>query len=347
MRAAVFHEFRGPIRVGEIPSPVPHADAAIVAVAACGICRSDWHAWMGHDAGVRVPHVPGHEFAGSVVAVGGAVRRYRGGERVTAPFCCGCGACPDCRRGDTHVCDRQTQPGFTHPGAFADIVEVRHADTNLVPLPGGIDFVTAASLGCRFATAHRAVVSQGRAAAGDWVAIHGCGGVGLSAVMVAVALGARVVAVDPSPVRGRMALDLGAEEAIDPAAVDVPARIREVTGGGARVSLDAFGSARTCLDSILALANRGRHVQVGLLFGAEARPPVPMDLVIAKELEITGGHGMPVAGYDALLALVASGRLEPRRLVSDVVGLAEGAATLERFGDFPNRGMTVIDMGRK
>ena len=347
MRAAVFREFRSAIRVCDLPVPVPHDDAAIVAVAACGICRSDWHAWMGHDATVRPPLIPGHEFAGTVAAVGGAVRRYRGGERVTAPFCCGCGDCPDCRRGDTHVCDRQTQPGFTHDGAFAEFVEVRHADTNLVALPTAVDALTAASLGCRFATAHRAVVAQGRVAAGDWVAIHGCGGVGLSAVMVALALGARVVAIDPSPQRRTMALDLGAEEAIDPGTTDVPARVREVTGRGSRVSIDAFGGARACVDSILGLANRGRHVQVGLLFGAEARPGVPMDLVIAKELEITGGHGMPVAGYDALLALVASGRLETRRLVSDVVGLAEGAATLERFGDFPNRGMTVIDMGRE
>lgn len=344
MRAAIFHEFQGPIRVGSVADPEPHDDAVIVAVAACGICRSDWHAWMGHDPGVRPPHVPGHELAGTVARVGAAVGKWRGGERVTAPFCCGCGDCPDCRRGDTHVCDRQTQPGFTHCGGFADFVEVRHADTNLVALPPAVDAVTAASLGCRFATAHRAIVAQGRVAAGDWVAVHGCGGVGLSAVMVAVAFGARAVAVDPSPARRRLAVELGAEEAIDPGAVDVPAVIRKVTGHGAHVSIDAFGSGRACRDSILSLANRGRHVQVGLLFGGDATPHVPMDLVIAKELEILGGHGMPASGYGPLLALVAAGRLDPARLVSDVVGLADGAATLERFGEFPNHGMTVIDM---
>ena len=346
MRAAIFRDFRAPIRVEALAAAEPHDDAAIVAVAACGICRSDWHAWMGHDAGVRPPHVPGHEFAGTVASVGPAVRRWQGGERVTAPFCCGCGTCGDCRRGDTHVCDSQTQPGFTHFGAFAELVEVRHADTNLVPLPAAVDVITAASLGCRFATAYRAVVSQGRVTTGEWVAVHGCGGVGLSAVMVAVALGARVVAVDPSAMRRRMAIALGAEEAVDPAAIDVPSHLRSITGAGVRVSVDAFGSARTCCDSIRSLANRGRHVQIGLLFGAEATPPLPMDLVIAKELEILGGHGMPTSGYVELLALVAAGRLEPGRLVSDVVGLAEGGVTLERFADFPNRGMTVIDMTR-
>ncbi len=346
MRAAVFDTFRGPIRVRALADPVPHDDAALVAVGACGVCRSDWHAWMGHDAGVRVPHVPGHELAGTVAAVGAAVRRFRGGERVTAPFCCGCGDCPDCLRGDTQVCDRQTQPGFTHPGAFAELVEIRHADTNLVPLPPGVDVVAAASLGCRFATAHRALVAQGRVAPGDWVAVHGCGGVGLSAVMVGVAVGARVVAVDPVPERRATALDLGAVEALDPGAGDVPARIRAVTGRGARVSLDAFGSASTCRDSILSLANRGRHVQVGLLLAGEERATLPLDLVIAKELEILGSHGMPPATCADLLALVAAGKLDPGRLVSDVVGLAEGAAVLERFGTFPNRGMTVIGMDR-
>lgn len=346
MRAAVFDAFRGPIRVREIPDPEPHDDAAIVAVGACGVCRSDWHAWAGHDGGVRVPHVPGHELAGSVVRVGAAVTRFRGGERVTAPFCCGCGDCPDCRRGDTQVCDRQTQPGFTHFGAFADFVEIRHADVNLVALPDTVDFVTAASLGCRFATAYRAVVSQGRAGAGDWVAVHGCGGVGLSAVMVAAALRARVVAIDPSPVRRAEAVALGAEEALDPREGDLVARIRAVTGRGPAVSIDAFGSAATCRDSILTLANRGRHVQVGLLLAGESPTSLPMDLVIAKELEILGSHGMPPSTCAALLSLVAEGTLDPGRLVSDVVGLAEGAATLERFDAFPNRGMTVIAMER-
>jgi len=344
MRAAVYESFRGPIAVRDLPDPVPHADAVLVAVRACGICRSDWHGWQGHDAMVRLPHVPGHELAGTVAAVGTAVTRWRGGERVTAPFCCGCGTCADCRRGDTQVCPNQTQPGFSHFGAFAELVEIRHADLNLVALPDGVGFVAAASLGCRFSTAYRAVVQQGRAAAGDWVAIHGCGGVGLSAIMIARALGARVVAVDPASTRRSAARDAGAEEVIDPAAGDVVGRIRAVTGGGAAVSIDCIGDATVCRQSVLALANRGRHVQVGLLTGEQATPPLPMDVVIARELELRGSHGMPVAGYRDLLALVAGGGLAPARLVSDTVDLAAGARLLERFDSFPNRGMTVIEI---
>jgi len=345
VRAAVYAAFRGPIVVTDLPEPEVHDDAALIAVGACGICRSDWHGWMGHDPTIRPPHVPGHELAGTVAAVGAAVRRWRGGERVTVPFCCGCGDCPDCRGGDTHVCDRQTQPGFTHHGAFAEFVEIRHADLNLVALPEAVGFLAAAGLGCRFATAYRAVVHQGRAAAGDWVAVHGCGGVGLSAIAVARAMGARVVAIDPDPARRRSARDLGADETLDPAAGDVVPRVRAVTGRGAAVSLDAIGDPLVCRASILSLANRGRHVQVGLLPGAHATPPVPMDLVIARELEILGSHGMPVGGYAELLALVASGRLDPARLVTDTVGLEEGAALLEQFDAFPNAGITVMVPG--
>ncbi|MBM3954914.1 MAG: zinc-binding dehydrogenase [Planctomycetes bacterium] len=342
MRAAVYESFRGPIAVRDLPDPVPHDDAVLVAVRACGICRSDWHGWQGHDAMVRLPHVPGHELAGYVAAVGAAVRGWRGGERVTAPFCCGCGTCPDCRRGDTQVCPRQTQPGFSHFGGFAELVEIRHADLNLVALPDGVGFIAAASLGCRFSTAYRAVVQQGRAAAGDWVAIHGCGGVGLSAIMIARATGARVIAVDPAAARRAMARAVGAEEVLDPTAGDVASRIRAATGGGAAVSIDCIGAAEVCRQSVLSLANRGRHVQVGLLTGDQATPPLPMDVVIARELELLGSHGMPVGAYRDLLGLVAAGTLGPERLVSDTVDLEAGARLLEQFDSFPNRGMTVI-----
>lgn len=343
MRAALFTDFKAPLTVRDVPVPRPGDDDAIVAVRACGICRSDWHGWMGHDTDVRPPHVPGHEFAGVVAAVGAGVRGWRVGDRVTAPFSCGCGICPECRSGNHQVCDAYTQPGFTHWGAFAEFVEVRHADTNLVSLPAALDFVTAASLGCRFATAFRAVVDRARAVAGEWVAVHGCGGVGLSAVMIARALGARVVAVDVRSDRLAAARDAGAEETIDASVVDAAERIHGVTGRGAQVSLDALGSRETSVASIRCLAKRGRHVQVGLLVGDQARPPLPMELVVGRELEILGSHGLQAPAYPRMFALMRDGRLDPRRLVSDVVSLSEGADLLTRFDQFPHRGITVIE----
>lgn len=342
MKAAIFERFREPPRVREVPELVPHPDAVMIEVRACGVCRSDWHAWMGHDAEVRLPHVPGHELAGHVVTVGSLVGRWRVGDRVTVPFCCGCGSCHECDRGQGHICDRYTQPGFTHWGAFAERVEIRFADRNLVELPEEIEFVTAASLGCRFATSFRAIVHQGRVSAGDWVAVHGCGGVGLSAVMIARAVGAQVIAVDIQRERLRLAGELGATEVIDASREDVVDRIRRITGRGVQVSLDALGSRATCWNSIHGLAKRGRHVQVGLMLGEQADPPIPMGAVIANELEILGSHGMPAIDYGPMLKLITGGDLKPQRLVRDVVSLERGAELLTRLDSFPGTGITVI-----
>src|SRR4051794_14676892 len=197
MRAVVYEAFGERPSVRTVPDPAPARRGAGVRVAASGRCRSDWQGWMGHAPDIRrSPHVPGHELAGTIEAVGAEVRRWRPGRRVTVPFACACGECEQCVAGQGQICDRQTQPGFTHWGSFAELVELDWADVNLVALPDGVGDAAAASLGCRFATAYRAVLQVGRLRPGEWLAVHGCGGVGLSAVMIAAAAGARVVALD-------------------------------------------------------------------------------------------------------------------------------------------------------
>jgi alcohol dehydrogenase len=298
---------------------------------------------MGHDSDVHLPHVPGHELAGEVVAVGSAVKHWSIGQRVTVPFCCGCGTCEQCVCGNQQICDRYTQPGFTQWGAFAEFVAIRHADVNLVSLPEEIDFVTAASLGCRFATSFRAVVVQGRTQPGDWVAVHGCGGVGLSVVMIAAALGARVIAVDIRGDRLEFAQRCGASVVINAVETDPVAAIRDSTRGGAHVSVDALGSWTTCWNSVKCLRKRGRHVQIGLMLGAEADPPVPMSAVIANELEIIGSHGMQAFEYGRMLRMISSGALRPDVLISDRVTLTQAAELLPGMHEFPGHGVTVID----
>jgi len=340
MRAVQYAHTREVPRLVDLPDPGCPDDGVVVRVGATGVCRSDWHAWAGHDP-VPLPHVPGHELAGTVHAVGAQVRDWSVGDRVTVPFVCGCGRCAYCRAGDTHVCPDQTQPGFTGPGSFAELVALRAADTNLVRLPDDLDLVTAASLGCRLATAYRAVVTQGRLGSGDWLAVHGCGGVGLSAVLVGAALGARVVAVDVSEDALARAAELGAVATVR--ATDPVAEVRDLTGGGAHVSLDAVGSPATAVASVHSLRRRGRHVQVGLLLGDRATPALPMDLVVAHELEVLGSHGMPAHQYPELLDLVASGRIDPGLLVGRVIGLDEaGAALVAMSGPATTTGMTVV-----
>ncbi|MFF9491611.1 zinc-dependent alcohol dehydrogenase family protein [Streptomyces flaveolus] len=344
MRAVVFERFGEPAEVREVDDPKPAPHGVVVRVEATGLCRSDWHGWQGHDPDITLPHVPGHELAGVVEAAGGRVTGWRPGDRVTVPFVCACGSCAACAAGDQQVCERQTQPGFTHWGSFARYVALDHADVNLVAVPEDMSYVTAASLGCRFATAFRAVVQQGRVAAGEWVAVHGCGGVGLSAVMIAAASGARVVAVDVSPRARELARTFGAAECVDAGRTgDTAAAVRDLTGGGAHLSLDALGSPVTCAASVNGLRRRGRHVQVGLLPSPTGTTPVPMARAVALELELLGSHGMAAHTYPPMLELVRTGVLRPDLLVTSTIGLDAVPAALEAMGTAPGAGVTVIE----
>ncbi|AKZ55809.1 Oxidoreductase [Streptomyces ambofaciens ATCC 23877] len=343
MRAVVFERFGEPAEVREVPDPEPAAHGVVVRVEATGLCRSDWHGWQGHDPGITLPHVPGHELAGVVEAAGDRVTGWRPGDRVTVPFVCACGSCGACAAGDHQVCERQTQPGFTHWGSFAEYVALDHADVNLVAVPEDLSFSTAASLGCRFATAFRAVVQQGRVAAGEWVAVHGCGGVGLSAVMIAAASGARVVAVDVSARALEMARAFGAAACVDATAVpDTAEAVRDLTGGGAHLSLDALGSPVTCAASVNGLRRRGRHVQVGLLPSPAGTTPVPMDRLIALELALLGSHGMAAHTYPPMMELVRTGVLRPDLLTTAAIPLDAVPAALSAMDTAPGAGVVVV-----
>jgi alcohol dehydrogenase len=346
MRALVYDQVgeRPSIRAVAIPECPP--DAALVRVEATGVCRSDWHAWRGHDP-VPLPIIPGHEFAGTVAEVGAEVSRFAPGDRVTAPFVNGCGHCEWCLRGDAQVCPEQTQPGFTRNGSFAQYVVVTAADTNLVALPDAVGTDAAAALGCRFATAFRALTVHGRVRPGDEVAVFGCGGVGLSAVLIATALGARVTAVDISDAALDRARDLGATQGIrsDGDAADLERAVLDATGGGAHVTVDALGSADTAASAVRSLRRRGTHVQVGLMLGAAALAPLPWDRVIAWELSVIGSHGMSARDYPAMLDLIVEGRLDPAALIGSVTDL-EGAVDALVAMDAPQPASAGIVIAR-
>ncbi|RIY03608.1 alcohol dehydrogenase [Aureimonas flava] len=344
MKAMIFERFGAEPAIRRVPDPTPAPDGVVIEVMATGLCRSDWHGWIGHDPDIRLPHVPGHEFAGVVSAVGAQVRSFRRGDRVTVPFIAACGHCGECRSGQQQVCEAQFQPGFTHWGSFAEFVAIDRADHNLVRLPDVMDFATAASLGCRFATSFRAVVDQGRVRGGEWVAVHGAGGVGLSAIMIAAAMGARVVAVDVAPAKLAFARAMGAEACVDARAVpSVVEAVREITGGGAHLSLDALGHPETCFNSVANLRRRGRHVQVGLMLAENAQASVPMAQVIAHELEIYGSHGMQSWRYGAMLDMILAGRLHPERLLGETYSLEAAVPVLTAMGTTAPDGIAMID----
>ncbi|MEQ9239661.1 zinc-dependent alcohol dehydrogenase family protein [Roseovarius indicus] len=344
MKAALMTEYDADLPLETVPDPTCPRDGVVVAVRACGVCRSDHHAWKGADPDVALPHVMGHEFAGDVLEVGADVRAFAEGDRVTAPFILGCGTCPDCRAGEPTICNHQEVIGFTGWGAFAERVVIRNADFNLVHLPENVGYTAAAGMGCRVTTAFRAVVDRGRLQPGEWLAVHGCGGVGLSAIMIGAALGAPVVAVDINPDALEMARSFGATATVNASDGDTGAAVREITQGGAQVSIEGLGITPTFETSLRSLRKMGRHVQIGMPVGAHATPPLPLlELVYARQLTLHGTRGIGATRFAALFEMIAAGRLDPARLVTRTIPLSGAAAALREMDSFQTSGVTVID----
>lgn len=345
MKAALFEAYRGPLSICDVADPLCPPDGVILKVEACGVCRSDWHGWSGADPDVAIPHVPGHEFAGIIVEVGRDCRRFRKGERVTAPFILACGDCDDCRGGEPTICNHQHVVGFSGWGAFAELLAVPRADFNLVRLPETLGFAEAAAMGCRLTTAFRALVDRAKLQPGEWLAVHGCGGVGLSAVMIGAALGAQIVAVDVNHEALDMARRLGATLTLNPhAADDAAIAVRELTGGGAHVSIDGLGITATFHNSLRGLRKLGRHVQIGQPLERHASPSIPLlETVYARQISIFGTRGIAANRFSALLGMIAAGRLDPSRLITRRIALSEAGVALEAMNTYSGVGVTVID----
>ena len=343
MKALLYHNFKETPVIDEIPDPIPGQDDVVLEVKGSGLCLSDWHAWMGHDPDINLPHIPGHELSGVVVEAGKNVSSFKVGDRVTLPFVCGCGTCTYCLEGNPQVCNHQFQPGFTHGGSFAQYVAIKYADFNLVNIPEAIDFQTAAILGCRFATSFRAIVDQGRIKPGQWIAVFGCGGVGLSAIMIARAFEARVIAVDLSQSKLKLAADLGAEYCIDASDEAVVEAILSLTGHGVHASLDAVGKPDIIEKSIASLRKGGIHLQVGLLAPDQQSVAIPFGSMIANELQVVGSHGMQAARYSEMIRLILAGKLNPSLLVTNLISLSEAAEALTSLNSNKDPGITAIN----
>jgi D-arabinose 1-dehydrogenase-like Zn-dependent alcohol dehydrogenase len=350
MRAAVIEELNRPLIVRSVPDPECPTDGAIVRVGANGICRTDWHLWTDDWAwrglAIKAPFVLGHEFSGTIEEVGRDVRGWKKGDRVIFPMNPGEGTCEWCRSGNQHVCDSGALlvPGVSYWGAFAEYVAIRYADVNLVRLPDAISFVDSASMACRYMAAFHGVVDQAVVRGGEWVVVHGVGGMGLSAVQIAVAVGARVIAVDTSSKALSAAQELGAVHAINSRTDDPVEAVRTITHGGAHVSIDALGIDETCRNSVLSLRKLGRHVQLGHTTRKEkGYVSLPIDVILLNELRLYGTFGMQGQRFDTMLAMCAAGSLKPGRVVHQRVGLDEVTGMLEAMGTYDTTGVVVID----
>ncbi|MEE2980074.1 MAG: zinc-dependent alcohol dehydrogenase family protein [Pseudomonadota bacterium] len=348
MRAAVMEGVREPLVVRDMPDPECAPHGAIVRVEANGVCRSDWHGWVGDWGWIGVefefPHVLGHEFCGVVEEVGAEVKRFKAGDRVIVPFSQGEGSCELCLTGHSNICQQGFAPGFSYWGGFGSMTALPHADTNLVLMPETMSFVDGAGLGCRYMTSFHGIVDQAQVRPGEWVAVHGCGGIGLSVIQIATALGANVIGIDIDPAKLTFAKRLGAVETVLAGNTDPAEAVHEITKGGAHVSVDGLGIKATCQNSIASLRPRGRHLQIGQT-GAEEQGEiaVPIDVILGRELVLVGSSGMPAMGYGAMLNMIAAGRLAPGKLVTQTLSLEEAGAVLASMDNFSTIGIPVID----
>ena len=342
MRALLAHKPRGSLQVETLPDPACPKDGAIVRMMACGVCRSDHHAWVGVDPDVHFPHVMGHEMAGVIEEVGPDCT-LQIGQRVTAPFILGCGTCSDCQNGNATICETQNVIGFTMQGAFAELIAVPNADFNLIPLPDDLDYEIAAGMGCRVTTAYRAVAERGALQAGETMAVFGAGGVGLSAVMIGKALGAEVIAVDISPDALAMAEKLGADHLVNPNDGDAALQIMEITHGGVDLAIEALGREVTYDMGLRAMRKLGRYVQVGMPTGADATPTLPLlDLVYARQLSLHGTRGIAPQGFASLLDLVEKSDMPLGALVTDRIDLMGVEPVLRAMDGTQAAGISVV-----
>ena len=342
MRAAVLRGWRQPLDLCDLPDPAPAPGGVVLKVLACGVCRSDWHAWTGADPDIALPIIPGHEYCGEVVATGAGVSLWKIGDRVIAPFILACGKCPDCAAGHQTVCAGQILPGFTAPGAFAELIAVPHADVNLTALPDGLSEPVAAALGCRGTTAWHALTGRAGLRAGEWLAVIGAGGIGISALILGRALGARVAVVDVVADKLEFATRLGADAVVNAADGDAAAVLHEITGGGADVAIEALGVEETTVTALKCLRKLGRMVQVGMPAGDHVTMALPMDRVYSGQLAIYGTRGMPAWRYPSLLGLLTSHRVDLTPLVTRTIALGGASAELAAFDRPAPPGVAVI-----
>lgn len=333
-----------PLEVLQVPVPVPGPTDAIVRVEVSGICRTDWHMW--HE-GNRISHDPlvlGHEVAGVVDMVGEKVRSIKPGDRVTVPANQGCGVCPMCKAGLQNRCPKSRVFGGPGEGGWAEFTRVVNANMNCVKLPDDIDMLTGAALACRYGTAYRAVVDRGQVRPGQWVAVFGAGAVGLSAVQVASAIGANVIAVDITDEKLELAKRQGAVAVVNArTSKDVPVEVRSLSDGGVSVSIEAVGLPETVSNGIQSLRPGGRYVQVGKVPGGPTGSvPIPVNLLIRNELQIVGSQGFPNGRYTELFELIRRGKLNPKALISRQVGLDEVNGVLNDMTTYQTIGYCVI-----
>ncbi|MEU2441180.1 zinc-binding dehydrogenase [Streptomyces rubradiris] len=348
MRGVVFRGGRE-LETVEFDDPAPGPDDVVLEVKASGMCGSDLRFYRapagealaafglrGDGSGV----IAGHEPCGVVAAVGTAVdpRAVRVGDRVMVHHYDGCGFCHQCRTGWTQLCERDAVIfGATAHGGHADYLRV--PARTLVPLPDEVSFTAGAAISCGTGTAYGALVRLALTAR-DTIAVFGLGPVGQSAVQLAAAMGAEVIAVDVAPERVALAKEFGAAHAIDSGTVDPVEAVRDLTAGrGVSTALDCSGAAAARHSAVRAAAAWGRVAFVGE--GGDVTLDVSPDL-IRKQLTVLGSYTFSLTGQADCARFVARHAVDVDHLFTHHWAL-ENAAEAYREFDRQTGGKAVIE----
>ena len=356
MRAAVLEAVGAELEVVEVELASPRTREVLVRLHASGVCHSDWNAVDG-TAPTRCPAVLGHEGAGVVEAVGADVTRVRVGDHVALSWAPSCGVCTECLRDLPWLCStawpamatgglldgttRLTRNGesvfhYSFLSTFAEACVV--PERCCIPIPGDVPFEIAGLVGCAVTTGVGAVWRTAGVRPGDRVAVIGCGGVGLSALMAAVAVGAEpVVAVDAVAEKLAVAKDFGATAGIAWAgtAEETAEVVREASGGGVDYAIEATGRPEAMLAAVLSTRPRGAAVLIGIP-REDAVVPLPALTMPRMERRVLGsiyGSSKPERDFPATLELWRAGHLPLDRLVTHRLPLADVRRGFELMQD--------------
>lgn len=329
MKAMVLTDY-GKLVVTEVPIPEIADDEILVRVRACGICGSDVHGYDG-STGRRIPPlIMGHEVSGVVERVGARVEGFAPGDRVAMDSTLICGECGYCREGRTNLCDRRkvmgvATPDFRRDGAYAEYVAVPVRSVYLIP--DTLAFEHAALVEPLSVAAH-AVARAEKAGRGP-VAVIGTGMIGLLIVQVLREAGYReIIAVDVNPSRLELARKFGATQTIDARGIDVPARVRELTGGaGADTSFEVVGVTATIETAVRSVRKGGSVVLVG---NVSPKVEIPLQDVVSRELTLLGSCAA-ANEIPAAIEMLARGAIDVASLIDFTAPLEEGPAIFERL----------------
>jgi propanol-preferring alcohol dehydrogenase len=332
-----------PLELRQVPMPAPGPKDVLIRVKAAGICHSDAHYRAGVSPVHPLPLTLGHEVAGIVEEVGGAVGTFRGGERVCLHYLATCGECAYCHQGREQFCASGRMIGKHRDGGFAEHIVM--PARSVFPLPDEIPFTQGAILMCSSSTALHAL-RQARLQPGESVAVFGVGGLGVSAVQLAAAMGAdEVFAVDIKPGKLALAESFGATS-INAAEQEPVATIASLTGGrGVDVALELIGLPLTMRQAVRSLAVGGRAALAGITPGNfEVAPYAEL---INKEAEIIGVSDHLARELPQLLRWTRQGKLSLAKVVTRTILLDAGAVNkaLDRLGEFGDDVRVVVTPG--